>query len=126
VLSRSSRAISPRLRLPKVSRCALFEVSLRADMDISRLTGFTTNWSDLAEKRFIARFQRQPPQRLIGEGRRQKPAPFSPTSHFAKIPWRPHHMPALISVCSVAAFAASFCSSAAAMEAFKALVSFIC
>ena len=39
---------------------------------------------------------------------------------------RHHYMPALISVCSVAAFAASFCCSAAAIEAFSALVSFIC
>ena len=34
--------------------------------------------------------------------------------------------PALISVCSVAALAASFCCSAAAMDAFKALSSFDC
>jgi hypothetical protein len=38
----------------------------------------------------------------------------------------PIYMPALISVCSVAALASSFCSSAAAIEAVKALVSFIC
>jgi hypothetical protein len=35
------------------------------------------------------------------------------------------YMPALISVCSVAALAASFCCSAAAIDAFSALVSFI-
>jgi hypothetical protein len=52
-----------------------------------------------------------------GAGESRRPARSKP---------RCTYMPALISVCSVAALASSFCSSAAAIEAVKALVSFIC
>jgi hypothetical protein len=51
-------------------------------------------------------------------GRRPEPAPVD------RLHSHSDHMPALISVCSVAAFAASFCCSAAAMEAVRAISSF--
>ncbi len=59
---------------------------------------------------------------------------FSAGGHKERTPpeRRPHqrhpaaYMPALISVCSVAALAASFCCSAACIDAFRAFSSFIC
>src|SRR5580698_2271214 len=55
---------------------------------------------------------------LQSKGRRPKPAPPG------RLHLKSDQFPALISVCSAAAFAASFCCSAAAMEAVKAFSSF--
>src|ERR1700728_297581 len=55
---------------------------------------------------------------LQSKGRRPKPAPPG------RLHLKSDQFPALISVCSAAAFAASFCCSAAAMEAVKAISSF--
>ncbi len=62
--------------------------------------------------------------KIKGAGRSRRPSRTHYTHHGLVV--GTSHMPALISVCSVAAFAASFCCSAAAIEAVKALVSFIC